>query len=79
MAEEIINRVANSSLTTIDLEEFYPEGKRVILDIKDWLFHEIILSPTTSNSVSVIFFFLILKVFFILLAMLLRKFLFVST
>lgn len=43
MAEEIINRVANSSLTTIDLEEFYPEGKRVILDIKDWLFHEIIL------------------------------------
>lgn len=43
MAEEIINRVANSKLITIDLEDFYPQGKRVIIDIKDWLFQEIIL------------------------------------
>ncbi|WP_394420323.1 DUF2480 family protein [Tenacibaculum mesophilum] len=43
MSEEIINRVANSKLTTIDLEDFYPEGKRVIFDIKDWLFEELIL------------------------------------
>ena len=41
--EEIINRVSNSKLKTFDLEEIYPEGKRVIFDIKDWLFHEIIL------------------------------------
>mgnify|MGYP000303640897 CR=1 FL=1 len=43
MAEEIINRVANSKLITIDLEDYYPSGKRVIIDIKDWLFQEIIL------------------------------------
>lgn len=43
MAEEIINRVANSPLKTIDLEEFYPKGERVLFDIKDWLFEGIIL------------------------------------
>lgn len=40
---EIINKVANSALKTIDLEDFYPKGKRVLFDIKDWLFHELIL------------------------------------
>ncbi|PQB03179.1 hypothetical protein BST83_17855 [Polaribacter filamentus] len=43
MQEEIINRVTNSKLITFDLEEIYPEGKRVVFDIKDWLFQEIIL------------------------------------
>ena len=43
MAEEIINRVANSKLTTIDLEDFYPKGKRIVFDIKNWLFEELIL------------------------------------
>ena len=43
MAEEIINRVANSKLVTFNLEEFYPKGKRVLFDIKDWLFEKIIL------------------------------------
>ncbi len=43
MAEEIINRVSNSKLINIDLEDFYPEGKRVLFDIKDWLFEGIIL------------------------------------
>ena len=43
MAEEIINRVANSALINIDLEDFYPEGKRILFDIKDWLFEGIIL------------------------------------
>jgi hypothetical protein len=43
MAEEIINRVVNSKLKTFDLEEIYPEGKRIVLDIKDWLFQELIL------------------------------------
>jgi hypothetical protein len=43
MPEEIINRVANSKLKTFDLEEIYPDGKRVVFDIKDWLFEEIIL------------------------------------
>lgn len=43
MADEIINKVANSSLITIDLEDFYPEGPRVVFDLKDWLYEEIIL------------------------------------
>jgi len=43
MAEEIINRVVNSKLKTFDLEEIYPEGERIVLDIKDWLFQELIL------------------------------------
>lgn len=34
---KIINRVANSKLVTIDLEEFYPKGKRISFDIKQWL------------------------------------------
>lgn len=43
MAEEIINRVANSKLETLDLEDFYPKGARVSFDIKDWLHEELIL------------------------------------
>lgn len=43
MPDEIINRVANSKLVTIDLEDFYPEGKRVLFDIKDWLFEGFVL------------------------------------
>jgi len=43
MENEIVNRVANSALVTIDLEDFYPEGNRVILDISQWLFEGIVL------------------------------------
>ena len=43
MAEEIINRVAKSPLVTIDLEDYYPEGKRVVFDISDWLYKGLIL------------------------------------
>ncbi len=43
MADEIINRVANSDLITINLEDYYPEGKRVLFDIKQWLFEGLIL------------------------------------
>ena len=43
MAEEIVNRVANSKLVTFNLEDYYPEGKRVLFDIKDWLFQELVL------------------------------------
>jgi hypothetical protein len=46
MADEIVNRVANSKLKTIDLEDFYPKGTRRVIDIKNWLFHEQILKET---------------------------------
>ncbi len=39
----IINKVANSSLISINLEELYPEGERVLLDIKDQLFQGMVL------------------------------------
>ena len=43
MPEEIINRVAQSGLLTIDPEEFFPEKGIVSLDMKEWLFHGLIL------------------------------------
>jgi hypothetical protein len=41
--EEIVNKVANSGLITIDLGEMYPEGERVLFDIKDQLFQGLIV------------------------------------
>lgn len=44
MAEEIINKIANNkNLVSFDLEAYYPEGKRVSFDIKDWLYEGLIL------------------------------------
>ncbi|MBP0902703.1 DUF2480 family protein [Mariniflexile gromovii] len=43
MADEIINRVANSVLVTINLEDYYPKGQRILFDIKDWLFEGFVL------------------------------------
>ena len=40
---EIVNRVAQSKLVTLDLEEFYPKGTRLQIDIKDWLYNGLIL------------------------------------
>lgn len=41
--EEIVNKVAQSALTTIDLAQFYPEGETAVFDLKDHLFMELIL------------------------------------
>jgi hypothetical protein len=41
--DQIINRVAGSALVTFDLEEYYQPGERVLLDIKPWLFQELIV------------------------------------
>jgi hypothetical protein len=43
MAEDIINRVASSSLVVVDLEDFYPKGQRTVIDIKDWLWEGLVL------------------------------------
>ncbi len=40
---EIINKVAQSGIVTLDLEELYPEGERFLLDIKNQLFQGLIL------------------------------------
>ncbi|GAB4333398.1 MAG: DUF2480 family protein [Flammeovirgaceae bacterium] len=43
MQEEIINRVASSNLISIDLEEYYHSGERVVYDIAQNLFQGLIL------------------------------------
>ena len=43
MSNKIKNRVTESSLKTIDLEDFYPSGKRIELDISQFLFEGLIL------------------------------------
>jgi hypothetical protein len=43
MTDTIVNKVANSSLISFDLEEYYPKGERVIYDLKGNLFQELIL------------------------------------
>ena len=40
---EIVNKVTQSGLVTIDLEDLYIPGERVLFDLKDWLFEELIL------------------------------------
>jgi hypothetical protein len=50
MQKEIINRVAKSKLITIDLEDFYPEGKRVVLDISEWLVDGIFLKEVDFRN-----------------------------
>jgi len=40
---EIENKVANSGIVTIDLEEYYVSGERILFDIKPLLFQELIL------------------------------------
>lgn len=40
---EIVNRVASSSIITVDLEEFYRKEPRVVFDLKEFLFMELVL------------------------------------
>ena len=41
--ESIPNKIANSGLITIDLEDYYPSGERLELDIAPWLYEGMIL------------------------------------
>ncbi|RED93592.1 DUF2480 family protein [Marinoscillum furvescens] len=41
--EEIVNRVANSSLVSLDLDEFIDQSEREYFDLKDALFQGLIL------------------------------------
>jgi len=43
MEKTLVNRVANSGLITINLENFYPQNTIKELDIKQFLFHELLL------------------------------------
>lgn len=43
MEDVIINKVAESGLITLDLEEFYPKEETAVFDLKDYLFMGLIL------------------------------------
>jgi hypothetical protein len=43
MEQEIVNKVANSSLVQLNLEDYYPKEEIVVFDLKKHLFMELIL------------------------------------
>lgn len=43
MAAPLINKVANSKLITLKLEDYWPASPRATFDLKDYLFMELIL------------------------------------
>ncbi len=43
MEESIINKVAESSILTLNLEEYYPKDEIVLFDMKEYLFMGLIL------------------------------------
>ncbi len=43
MEKEIVNRVAESDLVEINLEDHYPKGERMLIDMKENLFQGLIL------------------------------------
>ncbi|MEP6725499.1 MAG: DUF2480 family protein [Bacteroidota bacterium] len=43
MSDVIVNKVAESGLLEIDLENYYPEGEVILFDLKDYLFMGLIL------------------------------------
>jgi len=50
MSREIVNRVANSGLITIDLSDYAPKKNILIFDVKDLLFEGIILKEKAFRS-----------------------------
>lgn len=43
MEKEITNRVENSNLVQVNLDEYYPKGERIIFDLKVCLKNELVL------------------------------------
>jgi len=43
MSDAIVNKVAESGLITLDLEQFYPKAETVLFDLKEYLFKGMIL------------------------------------
>lgn len=48
---EIINKVASSGLTEFNLEDYYPKGERAVFDLKEFLFHDLILKEKDFREV----------------------------
>jgi hypothetical protein len=43
MSDAIVNKVADSGLVSLDLENYYPKGETIVFDMKDHLFMGMIL------------------------------------
>jgi len=43
MSEAIVNKVSESGLITLDLEQYYPKDEVILFDLKDYLFMGLIL------------------------------------
>jgi hypothetical protein len=50
MSDQIVNRVANSAIQVIDLEDLYQEGKRTLLSITAFLDDGIVLREQTFRE-----------------------------
>ena len=50
MDKPLVNRVANSGIITINLEDHYPQQEIVVFDLKDYLFKELILKEKDFRS-----------------------------
>jgi len=51
MQETIVNRVTESGIITISLEDFYPKEEIVVFDLKDYLFMGLILKEKDFREV----------------------------
>ena len=49
--EELRNRVAESGLVTINLEDFLPKTELIVFDIKDFLYMELILKEKENDCI----------------------------
>lgn len=50
MSGEIVNKVANSGLITLNLEDYYSTGERYFFDMKNHLFEELILKENDFRN-----------------------------
>ena len=50
MAEEIVNRVAQSKLITFNLEDHYSQGQRFVFDLSKWLHEGFVLKEKEFRS-----------------------------
>lgn len=48
--DEIVNKVAQSSLMVFDLEDYYPDNHVVVLDISQWLLEGFILKESDFRA-----------------------------
>ena len=50
MSEEIVNKIANSGLITIDLSDYAPKENILLFDVKDFLFEGIVLKEKVFRA-----------------------------